>query len=124
MPVRDQAEGRSVMGPVASVSVGKAAKALGVSAATVRNWEAKGYIRALRLPSGQRRIPESEIDRILEQYLSLPLPVEASSETKIIRERSRDGVWGVLASDEPTPTGSSGRRRPARTARARTSRRS
>jgi len=37
------------------VSIGKAARELGVSAATLRRWEAAGKIRAERTPGGHRR---------------------------------------------------------------------
>lgn len=57
-----------------AVTVGKAAKEFGVTAATVRNWIAKGYIRAIKLPSGQRRIPETELGRVLRTMFALDAP--------------------------------------------------
>jgi len=43
----------------------KAAELLGVTTQTLRNWDNAGKIRAIRTPGNQRRIPESEITRIL-----------------------------------------------------------
>lgn len=42
----------------------RAARALGISITTLRRWEETGLITAFRTPGGQRRFPQSEIDRI------------------------------------------------------------
>jgi excisionase family DNA binding protein len=42
-----------------------AADALGVTAQTIRRWIEAGQIKAVALPSGHFRIPQSEIDRLL-----------------------------------------------------------
>ncbi|MBK5227024.1 MAG: hypothetical protein JJE05_00755 [Actinobacteria bacterium] len=57
-------------------SVGFAAEQFQVSTGTVRNWIAKGYVKAVSLPSGVRRIPETEIVRLVTEMFSLPKPVE------------------------------------------------
>ena len=46
------------------VSIGEAARALGVSAETLRRWERAGTITAIRTPTGHRRFPRTELDRI------------------------------------------------------------
>lgn len=56
-------------------SVGFAAEQFQVSTGTVRNWIAKGYIRAVSLPSGVRRIPDSEINRLVTEIFAIPKPV-------------------------------------------------
>jgi len=43
----------------------KAAELLGVTTQTLRNWDNAGKILAIRTPGNQRRIPESEIARLL-----------------------------------------------------------
>lgn len=43
----------------------EAAAALGVHVDTLRRWHAANLIRATRTPSGHRRFPQSEIDRLL-----------------------------------------------------------
>ena len=49
------------------VSVGDAARLLGVSVATVRNWEKAGKIAAIRTPGGQRRFAGADIDDLLRK---------------------------------------------------------
>ena len=46
-------------------TLSKAAGILGVTTQTLRNWDNAGKIRAVRTPGNQRRIPESEIVRLL-----------------------------------------------------------
>ncbi|PTQ53527.1 MAG: hypothetical protein HSCHL_2022 [Hydrogenibacillus schlegelii] len=48
------------------LSLREAAKKLGVHPNRLREWEKKGLIRPIRLPSGHRRYPVEEIDRILK----------------------------------------------------------
>jgi len=43
----------------------KAAQLLGVTTQTLRNWDNAGKIRTIRTPGNQRRIPESEISKLL-----------------------------------------------------------
>ena len=45
---------------------GEVAEVLGVDRHTVVKWIKEGKIRAIRLPSGRYRIPESEVKKILE----------------------------------------------------------
>ncbi len=48
------------------VSIGEAARLLGVSVPTLRAWDRSGRLRALRLPaSGRRAYPEGELHRFL-----------------------------------------------------------
>lgn len=44
---------------------GEFARRLGVSSSTVQGWLDRGRIRYIRLPGGERRIPEGELARIL-----------------------------------------------------------
>jgi len=45
---------------------GEVAEILGVDRHTVVKWVKEGKIKAIRLPSGRYRIPESEVKKILE----------------------------------------------------------
>jgi len=45
---------------------GEVAEVLGVDRHTVVKWIKEGKIRAIRLPSGRYRIPESEVRKVLE----------------------------------------------------------
>lgn len=48
-----------------SYSPREAAAILGVAVHTIQVWDRQGRIRCARLPSGRRRIPESEVRRLL-----------------------------------------------------------
>lgn len=48
-----------------AVPIGEAARMLGVSIPTIRNWERAGKIAAIRTPGNQRRIPVAEVQRLL-----------------------------------------------------------
>lgn len=78
------------------VSVGDAAGQLQVSPGTVRNWIDKGYIRAVRLPSGHRKVPEAEISKLLGKMFELAPPVMESDEPAPRRRRSQmpPDEWG------------------------------
>ena len=43
------------------------AKRLGVSVKTLWKWQKRGLIRAVRLPTGKLRYPESEVERIIRE---------------------------------------------------------
>lgn len=48
-----------------SYRIGEAAETLGVRVETLRRWERAGKLRTERTPGGQRRVPTSEVARIL-----------------------------------------------------------
>jgi excisionase family DNA binding protein len=78
-----------------AVSVGVAASELGVSSSTVRNWIEKGYLHAVQLPSGHRRIPESEVRRLMGQMFDFGVPQEEPS-TPVVSATPVDSEeeWG------------------------------
>ena len=45
--------------------ISEAAALLSLSVGSVRDWLAKGYLEEVRLPSRQRRIPQSQVEAIL-----------------------------------------------------------
>jgi len=47
------------------ISLAKAAELLGVTTKTLRVWDAGGKLKTIRTPGNQRRVPESEVLRIL-----------------------------------------------------------
>lgn len=47
-----------------SIRMNKAAKEIGVSASTLRKWVDSGLMESTRLPSGERRVTQSEVDRM------------------------------------------------------------
>jgi molybdopterin-binding protein len=46
------------------LTLGEAARALGVSADTLRRWERSGKLRAVRDERNRRRVPRSEVERL------------------------------------------------------------
>ncbi len=54
------------------LAIGEAARELGVSAPTLRVWERKGHVKAIRLPSGYRRFTREEVDRVKREMGLLP----------------------------------------------------
>jgi len=48
------------------VGAGEAARLLGVTTTTIRNWDKEDLINVVRTPKGHRRIFMSEIERILK----------------------------------------------------------
>jgi molybdopterin-binding protein len=49
------------------VLLGEAAKAIGVSADTLRRWERAGKLRTVRDSANRRRVPRSEVERLAER---------------------------------------------------------
>ena len=47
-----------------TLTIGEAAKALGVSADTLRRWDRDGKLRTTRDKSNRRRVPRKEIERL------------------------------------------------------------
>lgn len=107
---RDDAVPILPSGAVGTRSVGEAARALGISPSTVRNWIAKGYIHAFRLPSGIRRIPHDELTRLVNEYFApAPVTVADDAQPELNFEPSEDEpVWGPIprdSSDRPLKGG-------------------
>lgn len=59
--------------------IGEAAEILGVRVETVRRWEREGKITASRTPGGQRRIPASDVARLLAERRASQAPIAAGS---------------------------------------------
>lgn len=65
------------------LTVRETARRLGVHENTVRNWEERGVLRAIRLPvSGFRRFNVDDVERMRAEMLSQPAP---ATEGTVIR---------------------------------------
>ena len=53
--------------PRGMLTVGEAAERLGVHPNTLRAWADRGLIKHVRLPSGYRRFPVSEVERLRQE---------------------------------------------------------
>jgi len=67
----------------------KSAELLGVTTQTLRNWDKAGKIRTIRTPGNQRRIPESEIVRLLN-YASEETVTPKQEPQRIIADNDTD----------------------------------
>ena len=57
---------RMVFMETAPLRKGEFARRIGVNPATVGGWIRQGHIAYVQLPSGERRIPVEEVERLLE----------------------------------------------------------
>jgi molybdopterin-binding protein len=82
--------------------VGQAAEMLQVSVETLRRWEAEGRMAMERSPGGQRRVPLSEVTRLLAERRSEAVehaPVASSARNRfpgIVTRIERDRVAAVV----------------------------
>jgi len=84
------------------VRIGDAAESLGVSVETLRRWEARGTLKVIRSPGGQRLIAAAELSRKLAARRREPdeRPIVAQSARNrfagIVTRVDRDGVAAVV----------------------------
>lgn len=85
-----------------SLRIGEAAELLGVGVDTVRRWEADGRLTSVRTAGGQRRVPLSEVSRLLsERRRTTPnRPIVAQSARNrfegVVTRVERDKVAAVV----------------------------
>jgi putative resolvase len=73
------------------MKVREAARTLGVHENTVRRWEERGLIRAVRLPSGVRRFRPEDVDAIrAEMFRGFAPMTEGDDVVPVTRVRSID----------------------------------
>jgi excisionase family DNA binding protein len=69
----------------------EAIKILGVSLKTLQHWDKAGKIKTVRTPGGRRRVPESEIKRLLGEKE----PVSAGRVLAIYARVSSGKLYGI-----------------------------
>jgi excisionase family DNA binding protein len=72
------------------MQVRQAAQALGVHENTIRRWEQRGLLHAVRLPSGVRRFRPEDVEQMREQMFSGFAPLRADDDVTPARARSVD----------------------------------
>lgn len=72
------------------MQVRQVARTLGVHENTVRRWEARGLLHAVRLPSGVRRFRPDDVEAIRKQMFSGFAPLRADDDITPVRARSVD----------------------------------
>jgi molybdopterin-binding protein len=81
------------------LSLGEAAKALGVSADTLRRWDRTGKLRTHRDERNRRRVPEAEIRRLSSQPGRHKTGTKGSARNRFsgtIRSVEVDGVMALV----------------------------
>ncbi|MGI8728143.1 MAG: TOBE domain-containing protein [Solirubrobacterales bacterium] len=85
--------------PSEFVSVGEAAKALGVSPDTIRRWDASGKIAVERDEANRRLIPRSELRRLGAEPERHRTGDQLSARNRfpgVVRSIEIDGVMGIV----------------------------
>jgi excisionase family DNA binding protein len=72
------------------MQVRQVARALGVHENTVRRWEVRGLLRAVRLPSGVRRFRPEDVEAMRKQMFSGFAPVRVDDDIAPAHARSVD----------------------------------
>lgn len=82
-----------------TLGVGEAAKLLGVSADTLRRWDAAGKLRTVRDAGNRRRVPVSEVERLRAAPARHGTGDTLSARNRfpgVIRSVEVDGVMGLV----------------------------
>jgi excisionase family DNA binding protein len=72
------------------MQVRQVARTLGVHENTVRRWEERGLLHAVRLPSGVRRFRPEDVEAMRQQMFSGFAPMRAAEDIAPARARSVD----------------------------------
>jgi len=68
--------------PPRNIHIKDAAERLGVHENTIRNWIDRNVLRAYRLPSGVRRLPVEEVERMEHELFAVPTSFPDPAVTK------------------------------------------
>jgi len=79
------------------MSLGEAAKAIGVSADTLRRWDGSGKLRTRRDERNRRRVPESEVRRLTASPVRHRTGSGASARNRFEGTITSVEVGGVMA---------------------------
>jgi molybdopterin-binding protein len=82
---------------MADLSIGEAARALGVSADTLRRWDRNGKLRTERDARNRRRVPRAEVERLLARPRRAPAGAPLSARNRFPGTVSSVEVDGVMA---------------------------
>ncbi len=81
------------------LTLGAAAKALGVSPDTLRRWDAAGKLRTVRDARNRRLVPVSEVERLSQRPARHTTGAPLSARNRlagVVRSVERDGVMALV----------------------------
>lgn len=88
---------------MSDMSMGEAARALGVSVDTLRRWDAAGKLSTTRDERNRRRVPAAEIERLgrrpRKRAVPAAIPVRGSARNRmdgVVRSVEVDGVMALV----------------------------
>ena len=84
---------------MSDVSLGEAAKALGVSVDTLRRWDSAGRLRTTRDARNRRRVPAAEVERLSQRPQRSPSGAPLSARNRfpgVVRSVEVDGVMALV----------------------------
>jgi molybdopterin-binding protein len=84
---------------VAELTLGEAARALGVSADTLRRWDRAGKLRTVRDARNRRLVPEEEVARLSDKPQRRPTGAKLSARNRfegVVRSVEVDGVMAIV----------------------------
>ena len=73
----------------------EASKLLGVTVRTIQGWDKEGKIRRVRTVGGKRRVPESEIKRILGIHEERKILGYARRQIELIKSCAKEKGWDI-----------------------------
>jgi molybdopterin-binding protein len=85
--------------PDEGLTLGQAAKAIGVSADTLRRWERAGRLKTVRDSANRRRVPPSEVERLSERPARSRPGDRLSARNRfpgVVRSVEVDGVMALV----------------------------
>lgn len=85
-----------------NLSLGAAAKALGVSLDTLRRWDRDGKLATVRDSRNRRLVPASEVERLARRPRRQPTGHTLSARTRfegVVRSVEADGVMAIVELD-------------------------
>ena len=82
--------GEAVGRPLSAADMAKLCGLTAENADTVRRWEERGLLHAVRLPSGVRRFRPDDVEAVREQMFSGFAPLRADDDIAPVRARSID----------------------------------
>src|SRR5919201_5632975 len=90
--------------PRADLSLGDAARALGVSLDTLRRWDRAGKLRTTRDARNRRRVPVREVERLAQRPRRHAAGHALSARNRfpgVVRSVEVDGVMGLVELESP-----------------------